>query len=150
MIRPSARTMSTSVIDHLPQGRDDGVDVGGRDVVMIAGAAVGGLAVDGKREAERRQRAQHHADLGASLAVLDRHEPLPADAGPRSKLTLAESELAAAVAKDETEVEGGANMHGATSIVVERRQYSNVAERRQVPLSPINDGGVGAVQGSPK
>jgi hypothetical protein len=106
---------------------------------MLAGLAVAIFPVNGKGEPERGQRSQHQSNLGAGLAMLDRYEPLPADAGLLGKLALAEAQLAPAIPNDQTEVQGSADVHDTTFFVVERRQYGSIVERRQAQLLLIGD-----------
>ena len=90
-------------------GIHDGVDIGGRYVVARRRPAIAGI--DRQREVQGGKGTENQTDLRSGLAVLDGHDPLPSDPRFAGELGVAQLELAAPVADDQTEVQGSSDLH---------------------------------------
>ena len=109
----------------------DGIDVDGGHVVARPKQTIAGI--DRQWKVQGREGAEDQAKLGAGLAVLDGHDPLPSDPRLAGEFGLAQLEFSASVADGQTEIQRGSYFHD-VSDVVERQQCNCVVERRQMEI----------------
>ena len=112
MVQSAAHPGVTSLAQSWPiflGGVHDRVDIDRRYVVARRGPVIAGI--DRQREVQGGKGTENQAELGAGLAVLDGHDPLPSDPRLAGELGLAQLEAGAPVADGQIEAQGRLDLY---------------------------------------
>ena len=110
----------------------DGIDVDEGHLVARPELAVAGL--DRQSKVQGGEGAQHQAELGAGLAALDGHNPLPSDSRLAGEPGLAQPECSASVTDGQAEVQGGSYFAWLIRMSSNGNNVRYVVERRQMDI----------------